>query len=227
VNSVVPPALLFDLDGTLVDTIELIISSARFAFADFEGTRPTDDDWRALIGRPLTASIREFAKTEAEADRIFKRYREYQLLHHDNLVRAFDGMVDALKDWHEAGHQMAVVTSKSDWLARKGLELVGVSDLFPVLVGCDTCVNHKPHPEPVERALTQLGRSPDDAIFVGDSPHDIESGKAAGVYTIGVTWGAFTGVQMRAAGADVVVDDLGSLRREIEGFSNRDGFSTL
>jgi pyrophosphatase PpaX len=219
VNSVVPPALLFDLDGTLVDTIELIISSARYAFADFEGTRPTDDDWRALIGRPLSVSIREFAKTDAETDRIFKRYREYQLLHHDNLVRAFEGMTDALRDWNALGHPLAVVTSKSDWLARKGLELIGVSDLFPVLVGCDTCVNHKPHPEPVERALAQLHRSAADAIFIGDSPHDIESGKAAGVYTIGVSWGAFTGTQMRESGANSVVDDLGSLRSEIEKFS--------
>ena len=210
-----PPALLFDLDGTLVDTIGLILGSARHAFADFDGHRPSDEEWRALIGRPLSVSLRMFTEDDESAERLFKRYREYQLQHHDTMVSAYDGMLGALRDWSAAGHPLAVVTSKSDWLARKGLELVGMSALFPVLVGCDTCENHKPHPEPVERALAQLGEAPANAIFVGDSPHDVESGNAAGVYTIGVSWGAFTSEAMRASGANVVVDSIGELRAEI------------
>ena len=222
------PALLFDLDGTLVDSIELILDSARHAFVGFPGHAPTDDEWRATIGRPLQTVLREYAQSDAEAERLFDRYREHQLANHDRLVRAYDGVVATLRVLAEAGHPMALVTSKADWLARRGLELVGVDDLFPVLVGCDSCVNHKPHPEPVERALVLLGVPPSDSIFVGDSPHDVESGRAAHVYTVGVTWGAFAREQMEACGADVVIHDIGELPGVIERFTrSRDPLQTF
>ena len=220
--SIMQPALLFDLDGTLVDSIELILGSARHAFVGFGGHAPTDDEWRATIGRPLQTVLREFAPNdEAEAERLFARYREHQLANHDRLVHAYDGVVATLRTLALSGHPMAVVTSKSDWLARKGLELVGVNDLFPVLVGCDTCLNHKPHPEPVERALALLGVQPAQSIFVGDSPHDVESGRAARVFTVGVTWGAFAREEMEACGADVVIHDIVELPRVIERFTQR------
>lgn len=216
------PALLFDLDGTLVDSIELILASARHAFIGFQGAAPTDDEWRATIGRPLQRVLLEYAASDqAEADRLFGRYREYQLMHHDRLVHAYDGVVTMLRGLAAAGHPMAVVTSKSDWLAVKGLELVGLNDIFPVVVGCDTCVNHKPHPEPVERALALLGASAGNALFVGDSPHDIASGRAAGVYTVGVTWGAFARGEMEASGADAVMHDITALPGVIERFTLR------
>ncbi|MBC7671344.1 MAG: HAD-IA family hydrolase, partial [Polaromonas sp.] len=141
---------------------------------------------------------------------------------------AYDGVVTMLRGLAAAGHPMAVVTSKSDWLAVKGLELVGLNDIFPVVVGCDTCVNHKPHPEPVERALALLGTSAENALFVGDSPHDIESGRAAGVYTVGVTWGAFARGEMEASGADAVMHDITALPGVIERFTlRRDSIQTF
>jgi pyrophosphatase PpaX len=217
-----PPALLFDLDGTLVDSIELILSSARHAFVGFAGHAPTDDEWRASIGRPLQKVLLEYSSgDEIEAERLLGRYREYQLEHHDRLLHAYDGVVDTLRALSAAGHAMAVVTSKSDWLARRALEYVGVSDLFPVLVGCDTCVNHKPHPEPVERALALLGAEPANAVFVGDSPHDVQSGRAAGVYTVGATWGAFSQAEMAASGANVLIDDISDLPTALQAFSSK------
>jgi pyrophosphatase PpaX len=217
-----PPALLFDLDGTLVDSIELILSSARHAFVGFAGRAPTDEEWRATIGRPLQTVLLEYSRgDETESERLLGRYREYQLEHHDRLLHAYDGVVDTLRALSAAGHPLAIVTSKSDWLARQGLEYVGVSDLFPVLVGCDTCVNHKPHPEPVERALALLGAEPANALFVGDSPHDIQSGRAAGVYTVGATWGAFSQAEMAASGANVLIDDISDLPAAIQTFSSK------
>ncbi|MEO7458099.1 MAG: HAD-IA family hydrolase [Gemmatimonadaceae bacterium] len=213
-----PAALLFDLDGTLVDSIELILGSARHAFIGFEGHTPTDEEWRSGIGRPLLTVLREYAGNDVEAERLLARYREYQLEHHDRLMLAYEGIVPALRTFAAGGHPLAVVTSKSDWLARKALELVGVDDLFAVLVGCDTCVNHKPHPEPVERALAFLGVAPSDAIFVGDSAHDVASGNAAGVYTVGVTWGAFARAELEAANADEVIDEVSQLSTVVERF---------
>jgi len=205
------PALLFDLDGTLIDSIELILGSARHAFDGFAGRAPTDEEWRAGIGRPLQTVLREYAPDDVEAQRLFTRYREYQLEHHDRLVRAYAGVVDTLRGFAEAGHPMALVTSKSDWMAVKALVHVGLDQLIPVVVGCDTCVNHKPHPEPVERALSLLGVAPSNAVFVGDSPHDVQSGLAAGVLTVGVTWGAFDRDELQEAGADVVIDRIEEL----------------
>ncbi|MDQ2666768.1 MAG: HAD-IA family hydrolase [Gemmatimonadota bacterium] len=217
-----PPALLFDLDGTLVDSIELILSSARHAFIGFVGHAPTDDEWRASIGRPLQKVLLEYSGgNDVEAERLLDRYRAYQLEHHDRLLHAYDGVVDTLRSLSSAGHAMAVVTSKSDWLALRALEFVGISDLFPVLVGCDTCVNHKPHPEPVERALALLGVEPANALFVGDSPHDIQSGRGAGVFTVGATWGAFSQAEMAASGADILISDIAELPTVVQAFSNK------
>jgi pyrophosphatase PpaX len=214
-----PAPLLFDLDGTLVDSIELILASARHAFTGFGGTIPTDDEWRAGIGRPLLTMFREFTGDEVDAQRLAVRYREYQLEHHDRLLRPYEGVVELLRDLDRAGHPMALVTSKAGWLAKRALELAGVADLFSVLVGCDSCVNHKPHPEPVERALELLSVEPGQALFVGDSSHDVEAGRAAGVFTVGVTWGAFAREAMAAAGADALIDRVDELPGVIGRFS--------
>jgi pyrophosphatase PpaX len=216
------PALLFDLDGTLVDSIELILSSMHHAFDGHAGRIPTTDEWRALIGRPLIDSFREFEPDEGEVSRLLARYREHQLLHHDRLVRPYTGVVDAIRGFAAAGLPMALVTSKADWLAKRALVHIGLDDAIPVIVGCDSCTNHKPHPEPVERALALLRATPERAIFVGDSPHDVASGRAAGVYTVGVTWGAFTRAEMARAGADLVIHDVGALASVVERFAAGD-----
>jgi pyrophosphatase PpaX len=213
------PAILFDLDGTLIDSIELILSSARHAFTGFAGRAPSDDEWRAGIGRPLHTVLREYAGgDDAEADRLFQRYRAYQLEHHDRLIRPFAGIVETIEWLAQTGHPMALVTSKSDWMAEKALVHVGLDRLIPTIVGCDTCVNHKPHPEPVERALALLSVAAADALFVGDSPHDVESGRAAGVMTVAVAWGAFTRAELERSGADVVIDRVDELRTVVARF---------
>ena len=216
-----PPALLFDLDGTLVDSIELILGAARHAFDGFAGRAPTDEEWRAGIGRPLNTMLREFATDDEEVARLFARYREYQLAHHDRLVRVYEGVVEAVQSFASEGHPMALVTSKSDWMAEKALVLVGLDRLIPTIVGAESCVNHKPHPEPVERALALLGVPAANALFVGDSPHDVESGRAAGVMTVAATWGAFTRDELELSGADVVIDRVQDLRGVVARFPAR------
>jgi pyrophosphatase PpaX len=213
------PALLLDLDGTLIDSIELIMRSMHHAFDGYAHRAPTDDEWRALIGRPLVDSFREFAPDEPTVERLIGRYREYQLEHHDRLVRAYDGVVTAIRRFADDGHPMALVTSKADWLAKRALAHVGLDEAIPVIVGCDSCTRHKPHPEPVERALSLLRSAPRDAIFVGDSPHDVEAGRAAGVYTVGVTWGASTRDEMARAGADLVIHEVGELANVVDQFT--------
>jgi pyrophosphatase PpaX len=217
------PVLLFDLDGTLVDSIELILNSARHAFVGFGGRAPSDDEWRAGIGRPLVDAFRDFAPDEPEVERLIGRYREYQMVHHDRLLRAYDGVPEMLRSFAAAGHPMALVTSKGDELAKRALAHVGLQETLTTVVGYDSCTRHKPHPEPVERALALLGAAPEDAIFVGDSPHDVESGRAAGVYTVGVTWGAFAPEAMLRSGADLVIHEIGALPPAVARFAARRG----
>src|SRR5256885_6685313 len=92
------PAVLFDLDGTLIDPIRLILGSARFAFVDHDGPVPSDGEWLAGVGTPLWSMFRKFARDDAQVDALIARYREYQLPNHDRLVTAYAGVVDTVRD---------------------------------------------------------------------------------------------------------------------------------
>src|SRR5205814_5102351 len=179
VNRTRPIAVLFDLDGTLIDSIELILNSARHAFAGRDGHVPSDAEWLSHVGTPLATTFRRFARDEADVEALIAKYREYQLANHDRLTSAYAAVVDTLDALRRAGHPLGVVTSKTAWLARRGLEHVGLGSHFDVIVGCDTCDLHKPDPGPVLPALRELAPEPRDAAFVGDSARGTAGGYAA------------------------------------------------
>lgn len=206
-----PLALLFDLDGTLIDSIELLLSSMRHAFAARGIPAPSDARWIEGIGTPLATQLRELVSDDAEVAALVEAYRAHQRLHHDRLVRAYPGVVNTLRSLRDRGHQMAIVTSKADELAARGVDHAGLAPFFDTIVGCDSCTTHKPEPEPVFVALARLDRPPDEAIFVGDSPHDIASGNAAGVVTVAATWGPFSRTQLEAARPTHWLDDVTAL----------------
>ena len=186
------PALLFDMDGTLLDSIGLIVESAVYAFDGREGPRPTRDEWQALIGTPLDAMLAHWATDPADAAFLKGRYRHFQIANHDRFVRLYDGVDETLRALHAAGHPLAIVSSKLDEGIRRSMDYFCLTPLFDAIVGIDHTTRHKPHPEPVEFALARLRVGPDEALFIGDSPHDVEAGNAAGVRCVAVTWGAFT-----------------------------------
>lgn len=187
-----PLAVLFDLDGTLIDSIELILNSARHAFRDRAGHIPSDAEWLTGVGIPLATMFRRYARDETDVDALIAKYREYQLENHDRLVRCYDAVVDTVQQLKDAGHPLGIVTSKTGWLAQRGIDNVGLGAHFDVIVGCDSCDKHKPDPGPVLYALEQLQYAPHDAVFVGDSIYDMQAGNAAGVHTIAALWGPFT-----------------------------------
>ena len=193
------PALLFDLDGTLIDSIELLLGSARHAFSGRERA-PTDAEWTAGIGTPLIAQLRQFVTTEEEVAELVAAYRTYQNENHDRLTRCFDDVVPTIEQLSAAGHPMGIVTSKSDAIARRSLSYVGLDRYFPVVVGVDSTTRHKPDPEPVLLAIDRLGVRPAEAVFVGDSPHDVRAGNAAGVVTVAALWGPFSREALEPAG---------------------------
>jgi len=114
------------------------------------------------------------------------------------------------------GHEMALVTSKATEAAQRALRLIGIDKLLSCIVGLDSTTSHKPNPEPVLHALAQLRRNPVDAIFVGDSPHDIAAGNAAGVFTVAALWGPFTRQTLEAAHPSRLIDDIRDLPPLIE-----------
>lgn len=194
-----PATVLFDLDGTLIDTIELILSSARHAFEGWPRPAPTDEQWMRGIGTPLVAQLREYAADDAEVALLLDRYRSYQLEHHDRLTRAYDGVHAVIERLKQRGHPLGVVTSKANAIARRSLAFVGLEHHFGAIVGFDDTDRHKPHPEPVRAALRLLGTDAGNAVFVGDSPYDVVSGNAAGVTTIAALWGPFDRNTLAAA----------------------------
>jgi pyrophosphatase PpaX len=192
-------AVLFDLDGTLIDSIGLIVDAMHHAFEGFDGTVPDDSAWMAGIGTPLYKQLALYARSPEELDMLRERYRAYQFIHHDNVIKEYPGTTGVLENLHARGLVMGIVTSKGNELAKRGLELTGLAKFLPVVIGADSVTKHKPEPEPVLLAIERLGVQPGEAVMVGDSPHDISSGNAAGVATIGALWGPFTREQIVVA----------------------------
>ena len=206
-----PFAVLFDLDGTLIDSIELILNSAEHAFRDREGYVPSSAEWLTGVGIPLATMFRRYARDDADVDALIAKYREYQLANHDRLVRCYDEVVDVVDGLRARGHPLGIVTSKTGWLAQRGIDNVGLRRHFDLIIGCDMCNRHKPDPEPVRMALDRLGYEPDEAVFVGDSIYDMEAGNAAGVITIAALWGPFKREDLQPAEPDHYLERISEL----------------
>jgi pyrophosphatase PpaX len=204
-------AVLFDLDGTLLDTIDLLLASVRWAFHDRSGRVPTTEEWIAGIGTPLASQMRVYAADDRDLATLIDGYREYQRAHHDELTRAYADAIETVAHLHEAGYRIGVVTSKASDIANRSLTYVGLDRYLDVVVGFDSTDRHKPEPEPVLFALNALRTSPGEAIFVGDSPHDMFAGNAAGVITVGALWGPFPRSALVPASPRFYLDRIGDL----------------
>jgi pyrophosphatase PpaX len=204
-------AVLFDLDGTLINSIDLIVNSALHAFDKCGRPAPTAEEWVADLGLPLHAMFGRFITDEAALAELVAGYREYQLANHDRLVRPYEEVDTTLRTIHERGHALAVVTSKAEPLARRGLAHVGLDGFFDVIVGLESCTRHKPDPEPVRIALERLGIAAHAGIFVGDSPHDMTAGRAAGVRTVAALWGPFSRAQLARSEPDHYIERMPEL----------------
>ena len=185
--------ILFDLDGTLIDSIELILRSYRHTMRIHRAGAPLppDDVWMKGLGTPLWVQFREWTDDEAEIAAMVATYRDYNLSHHDALVKPYEGVVEEVRALKDGGKRLGLVTSKLNDGARRGLRVSGLEAAFELIVGADDVTHPKPHPEPVLKALEQLGVTAGETVFVGDSRHDLECGRAAGVTTAAALWGPF------------------------------------
>jgi pyrophosphatase PpaX len=186
-----PYAVLFDLDGTLVDSIALLLASMKHAFHG-RTRKPSDTEWIEGLGTPLPKQLTPYVESDEDRERLVNRYRTFQHENHDRLMARYEGVIDTLALLYQRGHPMGVVTSKGNAMMDRGLKFIGADDYIEVAIGYDSVHIHKPDPFPVRAALKKLGYEASEAVFVGDSPHDIKSGNAAGVVTIAALWGPFT-----------------------------------
>jgi pyrophosphatase PpaX len=202
-------AVLFDLDGTLVDSEELILASFRHATLSVLGYSPPDDVLREMIGIPLIYQMRKI--DESRADEMLRVYRAHNNEVHDSLIREFPGTAQALAGLAAAGFRLAVVTSKLGAQALRGLRLFGIDGYFEFVQGSDDSDRHKPDPYPLLLAAKKMGLSPSDCAYVGDSIYDMQAAVAAGMHAVAALWGMFSKDRLIKAGAAATADSIGDL----------------
>jgi len=204
-------AVLFDFDGTLVDTTEMIHQSMRHATSSVLGR--DDLSREALLANVGQSLPRQMELLNAEkAELLLEAYRSHHEEHHDALIGEFPGVDESLSRLQAAGIKVAVVTSKRRPSVEMALDniptLRNVVDRF---VTMEDTTEHKPHPEPLLRGLELLGGVPKErAAYVGDSPFDVEAAKAAALTSVAVSWGAFSEGRLCEAQPDHLVPDIGS-----------------
>jgi pyrophosphatase PpaX len=203
-----PPfrTVLFDLDGTLIDSIRLILDSYHHTLSRHNLPARTDEDWLKGVGTPLSVQFSDWHGSPEMLEAMIATYREYNLQHHDAMVTVYPGVLEALRAIRGAGLQTGLVTSKNRAGALRGLRLVGLEPLLDVMVCADEVSNPKPHPEPVERAVSLLSSQPATSVYVGDSIHDMQSGRAARVKTAAALWGPFGREHLAIADPDYWLD---------------------
>ncbi|UQN31356.1 HAD-IA family hydrolase [Brachybacterium kimchii] len=202
------PVVLFDLDGTLVDTVGLIVDSYAHVFERFGIAGIEEAEVRSWIGLALEETFEALDPQRAPA--MAEAYRKFNVGHHDERIAPYlgaDAHVGALLD---AGADVGVVTSKGSELARRGLAATAMPSI-DVVIGKEHTLAHKPDPAPLRHALEVLGARAEDAVYVGDAATDLQAAHAAGMAAVGVTWGAGTRPALEAQGPLAVVDSFAEL----------------
>ena len=204
------PVVLFDLDGTLADTIPLIVASYQHAFRTVLAEEVEEGRARAWIGRPLLpALLEESPEHGVELDRV---YREWNLANTARLIRRYDGVPELLTELTAAGVSCAVATSKRRETARLALAGVGIDHLVDVVAALEDTTSHKPAPDPLMHAAATLGVDPAGCVYVGDATVDVLAARAAGMSAVAVTWGAGEHNALAATGPDALVDTVADLQ---------------
>lgn len=210
-------AILFDLDGTLIDSIGLILSSYHHTLETHGFPPVSDAEWLAGVGTPLRVQLSRWANSPEEMDRLVETYRNHNLANHDAMVRPYPGIASLVTRIRAAGYRTGIVTSKNQEGTRRGLRLAGLEAQMEVLVCADSVTNPKPHPEPVLLAMQLLGSTPEETLFVGDSIHDLHSGRAAGARTGAVLWGPFDRSDLASGQPDYWLEQPEDLERLLLG----------
>jgi pyrophosphatase PpaX len=198
------PTVLFDLDGTLVDSGAIILASFKHASRTVLARDVEEEQIAALVGGSnLHDQMRVLSP--AHVDELVRVYREHNRPLHDEL-QAFEGVEELMETLSGEGRKLGIVTAKGRQTVDLAFGVLSLERYFDAVVTADMTDRHKPDPAPVLKALELLESEPADAAFVGDSPYDVAAGKAAGVFTVAVSWGRIHPEErLLEAGADFLV----------------------
>ena len=199
------PVVLFDLDGTVVDTGAIILASMRYATREVLGREYSDAELMQAVGGPgLEAQMAAFAPDRV--DELVRVYRMHNEPLHDE-IEACVGMEDVLVRLKAEGRRLGVVTAKRRATVELAFARVPVGHLFDAVVGGDETERHKPDPAPLLLGAERMGAEPAETAYVGDSPFDVRAAKAAGMHAVAVTWGRIHDRErLEAEEPDAIVD---------------------
>ncbi|WP_010532137.1 pyrophosphatase PpaX [Lentibacillus jeotgali] len=200
--------ILFDLDGTLIDTNELIIESFTHTFNAY-GRKLTRAEAIEFIGPPLKDSFSQFAPEQVDA--MVETYRKHNMKHHDNYVKAFPHAAETLAELKKGDVKLGVVTTKMRGTVEMGLRVTELDSYFNTVITLDDVSHAKPHPEPIIKALRAMNADAESTLMVGDNFHDIEAGHHAGVKTAGVAWSLKGREKLLSYKPSYMLDDMSDL----------------
>ena len=179
--------VLFDFDGTLVNTNDVIIASWQHTYMYYLGREESLEKITACFGEPLLLTMeREFPEVDPRESA--EVYRNFQKENADELVKIFPGIKELLESLKTDGFRMGVVTSRTRESAQRYMDMFGIGDYFEEMVSCDDTEIHKPNPEPILLCLKKMCITAEEALMVGDSPFDIKCANNAGVKSVLVGW---------------------------------------
>ena len=192
-SPLVRDVVLFDLDGTVLDTHDAILDSMRYATRKVLNRVIPDEVLLAEVGQPLVTQMRTFAPDEETAQELLVAYRSRNEVDLDQKTAPFSGIEQLVRALKNKGFTVAIVTSKREVLASESLKSFGMYDLFARVNGMESSAGHKPDPDPLLQAAKDLRVSTDRCMYIGDSPYDLQAANAARITCVGVTWGKFFG----------------------------------
>lgn len=206
--------IIFDFDGTLVDTAPLIIKTMQAAMKELELPEKSEEECRSTIGlrlEEIPAVL--WPETHDLSERYATTYRRiFDKLKRPLNVECFPDVIDSLRSLHSDGYNMAIASSRSHKSLEEYVNLFGLSDCFSMLIGGNDVINGKPSPDPVLAILNAQGWNAAETLTVGDAPVDILMGKAAGTLTCGVTYGNSTYEEVDAVRPDFLITSFKRFR---------------
>ncbi len=211
IEKLTKPILLFDNDGTLVDSKEIILSSMRYATKNVLDIEYSDDFLLHKVGQPLAVQMRDFSDDEKVQARLLEAYRDHNAKIHDDRITPCIGAIQTLRLFHECGYKTGVVTSKITPIAKRGLQICGLFDYIDFCIGSDQCNTFKPNPEPLLRGMIAMRAFPHECVYIGDAPYDIQAAKNAGCTSIAVSWGMFSREALAYENPDYFVSSFNEL----------------
>lgn len=198
--------VLFDLDGTLIDTNELIIRSFFHALKDVRNDL-TREEIIPQMGKLLSEQLRILSGSD-DVDELLLAYRDYNVAHHNELVRLFPNVRECLQLLRQRGFRIGVVTTKMRASTERSLGFFDLLDAVDCIVTVEDVTNPKPHAEPILTALSLLDANPTQTMMVGDSQFDLLAAHAAGVTAIGVSWSLKGADHLRQFPPVTIIDDM-------------------